>query len=72
MRDTHGVSVFDNPSSVASKGFTPHEINPSTVPAELRIIQRGQDPHHYEIVPRPGANLTPEGFAACLSRIGCY
>ncbi len=72
VRDTHGVSVFDNPDSVSSKGFTPHEINPSTIPDELRIIQRGQDPHHYEIVPQPGANLTPAQFGACLSRIECY
>jgi hypothetical protein len=72
VRDTHGVSVFDNAGSVSSKGFTPHEINQSTIPVELRIIQRGQDPHHYEIVPQPGANLTPEQFGACLSRIECY
>lgn len=71
VHDTHGVSVFDNPESVSSKGFTPHEINQSTIPDELRIIQRGQDPHHYEIVPQPGANLTPEQFGACLSRIEC-
>lgn len=71
VRDTHGVSVFDNPQSVAGKGFTPHKIDQSTVPDELRIIQRGQDPHHFEIVPRPGANLTPERFAACLSRVAC-
>lgn len=72
VRDTHGVSVFDNPESVASKGFTPHQIDPSTVPDELRIIQQGQNPHHFEIVPQPGANLTPDGFAACLAQIGCF
>lgn len=66
VRDTHGVSVFDNPGSVSSKGFTPHEINAATVPDELRIIQRGQDPRHSEIVPQPGANLTPASSAhAC-------
>jgi RHS repeat-associated protein len=72
VRDTHGVSVFDNPDSVVGKGFTPHQVDPSTIPGELRIIQRGSDLHHYEIVPQPGANLTPDGFAACLSRIGCF
>jgi hypothetical protein len=34
------VSVFDNPGSVTSKGFTPHEIDLTSVPPELRIIQQ--------------------------------
>lgn len=71
VRDTHGVSVFDNPQSVSSKGFVPHRVDQGSVPDSLRVIQRGQDPHHYEIVPRPGASLTPEQFARCLSQIQC-
>ncbi|WP_369371824.1 RHS repeat-associated core domain-containing protein [Promicromonospora sp. Populi] len=71
VRSTHGVSVFDNPQSVSSKNFVPHRIDLSTVPSELNIIQRGKDPRHYEIVPRPGINLTPQQFSACLSRIQC-
>lgn len=70
-RETHGVSVFDNPASVANKELVPHRVNQGTIPDELRVIQRGRDPHHYEIVPRPGANLTPDQFIACLSRIQC-
>jgi RHS repeat-associated protein len=72
VRGTHGVSVFDNPDSVSSKGFTPHQIDPCSVPDELDIIQRGQDPSHYEIVPREGAGLTPDEFGACLSQIECF
>jgi RHS repeat-associated protein len=72
VRETHGVSVFDNPGSVASNGFVPHPVNSSTIPDELRVIQRGQNTSHYEIVPRPGANLSPERFAACLSQIQCW
>src|SRR5262249_28276622 len=32
VRDTHGVSVFDNPGSVASKGFNPHEVDQNSIP----------------------------------------
>lgn len=71
VRDTHGVSVFDNPGNVSRRRFTPHEVDQSTIPSQLRIIQRGHDPSHYEIVPRPGANLTPDKFATCLAAIGC-
>jgi hypothetical protein len=71
VKDTHGVSVFDNPQSVSSKGFVPHEVDQNTVPDSLRIIQRGQDLHHFEIVPRPGANLTPEQFISACNSILC-
>lgn len=71
VKPTHGVSVFDNPGSVSRNGFTPHRVDQSTIPSELRVIQRGNDPSHFEIVPRPGVNLTPGQFAACLSRIEC-
>ncbi|MBN9224253.1 MULTISPECIES: hypothetical protein [unclassified Microbacterium] len=71
VRDSHGVSVFDNPASVLEKVVTPHRVDGSTVPPELRFIQRGRDPSHYEIVPRPGPNLTPDQFTSCLSRIEC-
>jgi RHS repeat-associated protein len=72
VRPTHGVSVFDNPGSVASKGFEPHEVNQSTIPSQLHIIQRGADPHHYEIVPQLGTSLTPEDFADLLGQISCF
>jgi len=44
VKPTYGVSVFDNPGSVTSKGFVPHDVDLSSVPPELRIIQRGADP----------------------------
>ena len=71
VKDTHGVSVFDNPQSVSSKGFVPHKVDQSSIPDSLRIIQRGGDPHHFEIVPRPGANLTQQQFTNACSGIGC-
>lgn len=69
VKETHGVSVFDNAASVSSKGFVPHQIDQSSIPSTLRIIQRGSDPRHFEIVPRPGANLTPERYAQELAKI---
>jgi hypothetical protein len=69
VRESHGVSVFDNSGSVSSKGFIPHQIDQSSFPSTLRVIRRGRDPRHYEIVPAPGANLTPERYAEELAKI---
>ncbi|SUP85804.1 RHS protein [Yersinia pseudotuberculosis] len=51
VKTTHGVSVFDNRTSVSSKGFEPHNIDMTTVSDKLKIIQRGNDLKHFEIVP---------------------
>lgn len=71
VKPTHGVSVFDNPGSVSSKGFVPHKIDQGSVPDSLQIIQRGKDPSHFEITPKPGANLTPKQFSNACSQIKC-
>jgi hypothetical protein len=71
VKPTHGVSVFDNAESVASKGFTPHKVDQSTVPDSLQIIQRGNDPSHFEITPKPGVNLTIDQFKEALECIQC-
>ena len=71
VKPTHGVSIFDNPSSVSSKGFVPHKIDQSTIPDSLQIIQRGKDSAHFEITPKPGANLTPQQFFDACSSIKC-
>ena len=71
VKPTHGISVFDNPSSVSSKGLVPHKVDQSTIPDTLQIIQRGKDPRHFEITPKPGANLTPQQFIDACSKIGC-
>ena len=72
VRDTYGVSVFDNAASVSSRGLVPHQVNPSTIPGSLRFIQRGNDPHHFELVPTPGANLLPREFIDACSAIRCF
>ncbi len=51
--------------------FDPYEIDAGSVPDELTFIQRGKDPAHYEIVPRPGANLTPEQYVCALAMLRC-
>ncbi len=71
VRPERGVSVFDNPDSVASKGFVPNEVDMNSAPESLQIKQVGQDLHHYEIMPRPDARLTPEEFVDACSKISC-
>ena len=72
VKDTHGVSVYDNPLSVSANGRIPYRVDQSSVPDSLRIIQRGvKDLTHFEIVPKPGANLTPQQFINACSSIVC-
>jgi RHS repeat-associated protein len=71
VKETYGVSVFDNPGSIASRGFEPHAIDDLSLPSTLQIIRRGKTPGHYEIVPAPGANLTPARYAEELSKVRC-
>jgi hypothetical protein len=71
VKPTHGVSVFDNPGSVTSKGLVPHEVDLLSVPPELQIIQRGADPTHFEITPQVGSNLTPEQYKGLMCQIVC-
>ncbi|WP_239367064.1 RHS repeat domain-containing protein [Snodgrassella communis] len=67
VKTTHGVSVFDNPTSVSSKGLSPHKIDMTTVNDNLKIIQRGSDPKHYEIVPSHPMHV--EDYQVALSKI---
>ncbi len=43
-----GVSIFDHPKGLERFGGA-YEVGP--IPESLMIIQRGRDPHHFEIVP---------------------
>jgi len=69
VKPTNGISVFDSLESVASKGFEPHWVDLTSIPSDLQIIQRGNDPHHCEITWRSGTSLLPEEYAALLRRI---
>jgi hypothetical protein len=48
VQTTHGISVFDRPDNLERFGGA-HEV--TSLPDKLRIVQRGRDPHHFEIVP---------------------
>ncbi|VWD18344.1 Rhs family protein [Burkholderia lata] len=67
VQPTHGVSVFDNPESCSCRGFVPHEVDFESVSEDLKIIQRGKDPAHFEIMP---ANPMAEGgYKSALGKI---
>lgn len=48
LKCTHGVSVFDRPDNLDRFGGAYRVTN---IPAELKVIQRGRDRTHFEIVP---------------------
>jgi RHS repeat-associated protein len=49
VQTTHGISVFSNPAKIP-KRFGVYRL--VSLPQSLQIIQRGQDPEHYEVTPR--------------------
>ena len=71
VKETRGLSVFDNELSVISKGMVPHRVDLGSIPDSLRIIQRGFDLRHFEIAPKLGANLTPQQYINACSSIVC-
>ncbi len=48
LRTTHGVSVYDRPDNLDRFGGA---YRVGVLPDKLMIVQRGRDPHHFEIVP---------------------
>jgi hypothetical protein len=48
-RVSHGPSLFSSINKITSKGFTPYKV--AKLPKGLKIVQRGKDSEHYEIVP---------------------
>lgn len=48
LEPTRGVSVLDKPEGLERFGGA---YRVAATPDNLRIIRRGRDPHHYEIVP---------------------
>jgi hypothetical protein len=64
VQPTHGVSVFDRPDGLERFGGA---YRTGSLPDNLKIIQRGRDQHHYEIVP---ANpMTVAEYEEALSKI---
>ena len=49
VQNARGVSVYNNVEKVKSRGWEAHRVG--ALPAALKVIQRGRDPEHFEIVP---------------------
>jgi hypothetical protein len=64
LRTTHGVSVYNRPDNLDRFGGARRMVS---VPGDLRIIQRGLDPHHHEIVPARPMSLSE--YEGALSRV---
>ena len=66
VKPTNGISVHLNPNQVKKFGGAYKIID---LPNTLKIIQRGRDLQHYEIVPRTANLLTFEQFNQELQKI---
>ncbi len=68
LRPTHGVSVYDNPNepNVRDHGGA-YLVGP--IPSTLRIIQRGGNPRHFEIVPDLASQITFREYELLLGLI---
>jgi hypothetical protein len=64
LRTTHGISVYDRPEGLERFGGA---YRVTSVPDTLRIVQRGKDPHHHEIVPAQPMSLAE--YEAALGEI---
>jgi hypothetical protein len=64
LRPTHGVSVFNRPDGLERYGGA---YRVTAIPGSLQIIQRGRDPHHFEIV--PAGRMTLAEYEAALDQI---
>ena len=61
VQPTHGVSLYNNPKRVEKWGT----FIIMSIPSTLKIIQRGADPEHFEIV--PVAPMIEADYKAALS-----
>ena len=66
LKTTHGLSVYDRPDhpNLARHGGA-HRLG--DLPDTLRIIQRGRDPAHHEVV--PAGPMTFEDFEEELGKV---
>ena len=68
LKSSHGVSVYNRSDH--------HNLNAhggaytlGSIPIQLRVIQRGKDTSHYEIVPAQALALTFEEYQEYLDQI---
>src|SRR5215212_1174460 len=64
LETTRGVSVSDRPDNLHRFGGA---FQVSNVPDTLHIIQRGKDPHHFEIA--PAVPMTFDEYQNALGQI---
>ncbi|MET0638335.1 MAG: RHS repeat-associated core domain-containing protein, partial [Chitinophagaceae bacterium] len=64
VKTTHGLSVHTNPGNVSKFGGAFKVIS---IPSQLKIIQRGNDANHFEIV--PVKEMSKEVFQNYLDKI---
>jgi hypothetical protein len=64
LRTTHGISVYDRPDGLDRFGGT---YRLDAIPSSLRVVQRGKDPHHYEVV--PAFPMTAAEYEDALAKI---
>ena len=64
VRKTHGISLYDDPAWVEQFGGA---YLVKSIPAGLRIIQRGQNPHHFELT--PNEPMTFERYVELLAQV---
>ena len=64
LKTTRGVSIFNRPDGLERFGGAYQVLD---VPEDVRIVQRGRDPSHFEIVPaRP---MTMAEYESALEQI---
>src|SRR5947209_9126378 len=64
VKATHGMSVWDRPDGLERFGGA---YRVTTLPPELRVVQRGRNVHHFEIV--PAFPMPPAEYEAALEKI---
>ena len=66
LRTSKGVSLNADPSKVEGFGGA-FQVDMESVPDQLRIVQRGRDLNHFEIV--PAEPMTHDNYADLLKQI---
>ncbi len=69
VRTNAGPSTDTNAANLVNKNFEPWQVDKDTIDSRLRIMQTGNNPTHYEIMPKAGQQMTKETFQNLLDHI---
>lgn len=66
-----GTSIHDRSGTMAPAHMWKYFTMPSgtSIPSTLKIVQRGSDPHHYQIEVATGGELTPDALRGALDTL---